>query len=150
MIDTNVNKRIESFTRISQLILTDIFEHISFTIEEKNIYGSFAEALSNHLSKFTKAEPIFEYNPDVIISNLEKLITENVLEKNIQNNSKLIECFLKGSYRYSTIKNIEVSCVISFCKFLKYKPNHMQKIVVNNIIERLKTIPIEFGDELPF
>lgn len=151
MIITNQHKRIDAFSNILQLISTDIFQQINFTMDEKNTYGVFAEALSAHLSKFRKEEPKFESNPDIIIGRLETLLIESSLEKNIQDNSKLFACFFTTNYyTYFPKKDIEVSCVINFYKLLNSKPAHLQKIVVNNIIARLKTIPLVIEDEVPF
>ncbi|HBE80727.1 MAG TPA: serine/threonine protein kinase [Firmicutes bacterium] len=149
MIDTNPKKRISSFADILNLISSDILQLIKFTDFEKDIYGKFALALSNHLSKYD-GEPKFEFNSDIVIEKLEKLLMESSLEKYIQDNSKLIGCFVLGVYSYYPNKNIEVDVIIEFYKLIKSKPNHLRNIIMNNIITRLKDIPIEVADELPF
>ncbi|WP_158408601.1 protein kinase family protein [Desulfosporosinus fructosivorans] len=112
MINTNQHKRINAFSIILQLLSTDIFQQINFSEDEIDIYGIFAEALSAHLDKFTKEEPKFESNPDIILNKLEILLAESSLEKNILNNTRLFACFFgTDHYSYYSSRDIEVSCV---------------------------------------
>lgn len=152
MVITNPYKRIDSFSSILELISADIFQQINFAWDEKNIYVRFADSLSKHLVKFRKEEPRFETNPDIIITKLEELLSVCSLEEYIQDNSKLFACFFTTNYyTYIPNKDIEVSSLISFYKLLKSKPTHLQRIVINNIIARLKTIPFSIEeDEIPF
>ena len=149
MIHTNANKRVSSFAYILSLISNDILEQINFTDSEKDKYGKFASTLSEHIAKYNE-EPKFQSNPDILLEKLEKLLLESSLEKYIQDNQLLIECFVLTNYNYFTNKNIEVADVIGFYQLLQSKPSHLRKIIVNNIIARLKSIPVENDDELPF
>jgi serine/threonine protein kinase len=149
MIDPNPNRRVSSFANILNLISNDILEQIKFTDSEKNIYGRFASTLSEHIAKFTE-NPKFQSNPDTILEKLEKLLLESSLEENLQDNTSLIECFVLTAYTYYSSKNIEVNDVLEFYQLLNSKPNHIRKIIVNNIIARMKSITVVIDDDLPF
>lgn len=149
MIDTNPNKRVSSFSDVLNLISMDIMQQINFSDGEKNIYGKFACSLSDHISHY-KQEPKFESNTDILVVKLEKLLLNCSLEKFLQDNCELINCFILNAYTYYPQKNINVVDILEFYKLLKSKPKQLQNTIINNINARLKTIPIEVEDDLPF
>lgn len=149
MIDVEPEKRYCSFEKIYSDITEGIFGEIDFSEQEKEIYMSFAEELTNHISKFyEKCIPI--ENMETIISNLADVIKKNSLEKYIQKNSDLINCFVENNYTYNTRCNIEVLMVKKFYRFLIGLPKNKQKNVMDNINTRLSKIKVEVLDDLPF
>ena len=85
------------------------------------------------------------------ISNLAEVIRNSSLEEHIQDNGKLIGCFIAGGYSYHPQKNIKVQTVIEFYKFITSLSTPKKKIVFDNIYNRLSTLPIRIKDEeLPF
>lgn len=147
---TNPQDRTCSFSEILNLISSDILNQINFKQSEKDVYNEFATSLLNHLSHYTET-PLFETNSEVVIDCLERILIDSSLEDYIQNNEELIGCFINSNYRYYTNHDIEVECVNDFYKLLKSKPKHLRKIVLNNLIARLKTISVEIhDDDIPF
>lgn len=151
MIINNPDKRIESFASILNSISNDVLEQINFTEYEKSVYIRFASELEEHINHFS-IEPKFEKNQDIILEDIGDLIKQCALEDYVQNNNSLIDCFIiNGGYNYSTTKNIDVCYVIDFYKLLTSYSNNTRKIVIENIIARLKSIPtIQSYDTLPF
>lgn len=145
----NPQKRVSSFAEILSLISTDILSQINFIQKEKDIYSRFSDCLLSHLGCYHE-EPTFETNPEIIIDKLERLLLESSLEEYIQNNEKLMNCFLKIPYDYFVIKDIKVECINDFYKLIKFKPLHLRKVVLNNLIARLKNVSVEIKDEVPF
>lgn len=150
MIISNPQKRIKSFSEVLQVMSEDIFEDLEFTEEEKSIYCTFANSLVLHLSYMRNDfTPIYE--PKDVINLLENLIRDCLIEEVLQDNSKLISCFIKNNYYYNSRKDIEIQDIRNFYKFIKKQNLIKQKIILNSIITRLGTIPIKPDeDELPF
>lgn len=144
--------RIKSFFDLQRLIVSDKSTKIVFTNKQKNIYAAFADNISSVLSQInTGAEYI--RNIETIISNLEKLYQHSMLELYIQDPSSLVGCFMNGSYRYYKKHRIEVVTLKNFLDFFKFLTKDKQKIVLNNIWQRLDAVnrPKEIDpDEIPF
>ena len=149
MINVNPTNRFKSFSEVSKLISAGILGGINFTQEEKEVYTKFANELSNHINSF-----IDRYNPindlNFTLSSLDKLIHGSALEKYIQDNTRLIECFINGAYNYIPRNDIKVDCVVDLYQLLTRFTFQKQKIVLDNIYTRLSKIKVEVNDELPF
>lgn len=150
MIITNPKKRIDSFQNILSLISNNVLDKIKFTDDERRIYINFADAIYEKISEYTREMPEINFSVDNIISKLEDLIEASSLEEYIQDNTRLIDCFIKGDYRYYNTKNIKTSSVIDFYKFLISKPINLQKVIIENIYTRLRTIKVEYYEDMPF
>lgn len=149
MIITNPTKRIKSFSEVIQNISSDTIDKLDFTIEEKEIYQALADSLISHISYYNK-ELELVVEPRKIISSLEVVIKESLLEDILQNNNRLISCFITNGYNYSTKKDIEMNDIRAFYKLLIKLPYDKQKIVLDNLHARLKAINVINTDELPF
>lgn len=151
MIEKIPSKRYRSFTEISMAISAGALGEIDFTSYEKEVYIKFADVLESHINSYLLTfAPIKDIND--IISRLEDLIKTSSLEEYIQDNSKLINCFISTGYNYSIRNNIEVSYVVDFYKLLIGLNSNKQKIVLDNIFTRLARIKVddEFDDDIPF
>lgn len=150
MTKVNPIQRSKSFSQISKDISSGILGEINFNNNEKEVYQIFAEHLSNSIVCYINTYlPI--NNITETLSKLSTLIKNSSLENFIQDNSQLIRCFLNGSYRYKQVKNIEVENVINFYNLVTSLPQTKQKILFDNIYNRLSTIKISIEDtELPF
>ncbi|GGD28973.1 protein kinase family protein [Pontibacillus salipaludis] len=151
MIQVDPNERYLSFRDIS----VDISEGAlteNFSAEDKDMYREFATILSQYLNHHTNSyEPIKD--PSTVLSRLYSLIRYSSLEDYIQDNGKLIRCFVENGYSYKTRNNIPVSTVVDFYRFFKSLALYQQKIVLDNIDMRLSQIEIVFDiedDDLPF
>lgn len=149
MIQYSSDKRYNSFEQIYQDISKGIFSEIDFSDYEKEIYRNFADVLYSHISVYIGPFEL-KTNIEQIINDLEDVVKENSLELFIQSNSKLINCFVSGPYKYKINVNIKVEVVTKFYEFFIKLPREKQKNVLDNIHNRLNTIKIELDDDLPF
>lgn len=150
MTKINPIQRYVSFSEVMRDISFGILGQIDFTDEEKEVYQTFAEDLSSHITCYlNKYTPV--NNIQTTLSNLADLIRNSSLERCVQNNSQLIGCFITGGYRYIPTQNIEVQDVINFYSLVTSLSPSKQKILFDNIYNRLATIEVHIeDDELPF
>ena len=84
---------------------------------------------------------------------LSELIRSSSLETYIQDNTRLINCFVNSGctgYTYRSTKDIDVQIVIDFYNLIISLSDQKKKILFDNIYGRLSTIPVQSDDELPF
>lgn len=150
MIKINPAQRYSSFTEIVNDISAGVMGEIDFSDKEKEVYRNFAVALAYHINHYTeKYSPI--NNIPVTLSKLAELIRQSSLEEYIQDNSYLIGCFINGGYNYKIRQEIKVQTVIDFYGLVTSLSPAKQKILFDNIYNRLSNIKIEANDnELPF
>lgn len=150
MTKIDPTERYTSFVEITNEIATGVIGEIGFSEEEKEIYRAFSSQLADHINHYIdKYTPINDIQTTLI--KMAEIIRTSSLEECIQDNSKLIGCFISGGYSYSTRKNINVQTVIDFYKFVSGLPASKRKIVFDNIYNKLSTISVHVkDDELPF
>jgi serine/threonine-protein kinase len=149
MVKVNASQRYESFSEVSRAISEGVLGEIDFSFTDKETYRQFADALSEHINYYTdKYTPKNDIN--TTLSAIASLIRNSALEKFIQDNSQLISCFISNSYNYNTQKDIEVEIVTAFYELLSGLSYAKQKILYDNLCNRLSTIRVEIEDELPF
>jgi len=154
MIKMDKKDRFESFNEINRAILNKENISINFDEPEKETYRWFADGL---IQLYAKIETDSQYVNDVnkIIENLEKTYKKNLLEESLQNSVELTRCFVSGEYHYKKNETIYVSCLKAFIEFLKNNPKEKQKVIINNIqnrldsIERYANLPFS-NDDIPF
>lgn len=143
-------ERYQSFSEVLHSVSKDALEEIDFSEEEKIIYSDFADELFNKIEYITNKYE-FESNLTSIISGLKEVVRANKMENFIQNNCKLINCFLNGPYGYYARADIKYDIVCKFYSFLCKLNSDKQQIVVDNILNRLITIDIKMEyDDIPF
>ncbi|MHB8063627.1 MAG: protein kinase family protein [Ruminiclostridium sp.] len=149
MTKVKSSHRYKSFSEVSKAISSGVLGEIDFTPEEKECYKIFANELSNHINHYVdRFNPV--NNLDITLNGFAELIKDSCLEEYIQDNSKLIGCFINGGYSYKSGPYIEVAIVTNFYNLLKRLTHPKQKIVLDNIYTRLSKIKVESDDELPF
>jgi serine/threonine protein kinase len=150
MTKVNPSQRYTTFCEIVNDISAGVISEINFSDRQKEIYRNFANVLSSHINHYTvKYSPI--NNVAVTLSKLAELIRCSSLEYYIQDNSKLINCFINGGYNYSARKDVEVQTVVDFYGLITSLSPSKQKILFDNIYGRLSTIKVQLEeDELPF
>lgn len=150
MIKINPIQRYNSFTEIVSDISAGVIGEIDFSDEEKDVYRTFASALASRINFYLeKYSPI--NNAAVTLSKLAELIRHSSLEEYIQDNSQLTGCFINGRYNYNMRKEIKVQTVIDFYGLVTSLSPAKQKILFDNIYNRLLTINVQTEeDELPF
>ncbi len=149
MIQYSCFERYNSFEEIYTDISKGIFNEIKFSNYEKGTYRNFADSLYNNIFVYTGPYEL-KTNIEQIINDLEDVVKENSLEFFIQSNTKLINCFVSGSYRYKTTISIQVEIVTKFYEFFIKLSREKQKNLLDNLYNRLNTIKIEREDDLPF
>lgn len=154
MIKPSQEDRIESFNNINRALLNKENMTINFDENEKAIYRKFANCVS---MTFTKLESSAEYinNIDRILKKLDNLYKKNILEENVQNIVDMTRCFVSGEYEYRTSIEITVVCLKEFIELLKKNPKEKQKIIINNLQNRIDSIDrytktSVMGDDVPF
>jgi len=150
MVKINPEQRYDSFTAITADISAGVLSEIDFSETQKKCYRDFATALSSHIHHFQS-----KYSPknDIAqtISDLALLIRNSSLEECIQDNSKLIGCFVTGGYTYNPSKDIPVQILKDFYGLITSLDMGKRKILFDNIFTRLSTIEVKTEDnDLPF
>ena len=150
MIKTDPEQRYYSFSSIVADISSGVLSEIDFSDQQKNYYRSFADDLSSHIHNYrSKYSPKNDINQT--ISDLATLIRNSSLELYVQDNSKLIGCFLSGGYQYDPRKDILVQTLKDFYSLIISLDYSKKKILFDNIYTRLSTIQtIVDDDDLPF
>ena len=150
MIKNNPVNRYASFAEILSDISNGVLGGITFNAYEERIYRIFADTLISKISHYTSTfAPINDIS--FILSKLSELIKNSVLEEFIQNNSQLINCFITGNgYSYYTKKDVKVPIVCDFYKLMLNLSAAKQKILYDNLYNRLAVIKVKDDDDLPF
>ena len=149
MIELEPENRIKSFEEVSNKISTHVISEINFTSKEKSVYQNMANELVDHIYRFHSGVK-FVSDLEEIIKNLGRLIIENSLEEYIQANSKLIQCFISGGYKYSNSIEIKLNTVKEFYDLLLQLNQRKQKIIIDNLHNRFSRIPVDDEEDLPF
>ncbi len=151
MVETDYNSRINSFFDLHRKIISESSLGISFTNDEKKIYRNFAKSLQQIISNINFEA---EYVSDIeqIIKGMEEIHKNSILEDTLQNQNILARCFIKGNFTYWKNGEIGIDIVYNFLKFLSSSSKERQKVILNNLWQRLDSIqrhdPTE--DDLPF
>lgn len=156
MTEYSQENRYKSFNEIVNDISNNLLSEIEFTKREKKIYTLFADQMVNRVIQFNQ-EPIFERNIEKIINDLGDVLRCSALEEILQNNSKLLNCFIKSSYKYKTEVAIKIDTLKDFYKEILNVSFEKREIIIENIYARFSTIKVEFDpfrtiadEELPF
>lgn len=152
MVEKDYKSRITSFFDLNRSIISESTSEISFTIEEKKIYQKFANDLTNILSNINIDADYINDIP-TIIRDLSEVHRNSILEEHIQKQNYIARCFIKGTFSYWKNKEIDVETVYNFNKLLTSSSKERQKVIINNLWQRLDNIERhdpKTGDELPF
>ncbi len=152
MVEMDYDNRIPSFFDLNREIISETTNEISFTEEEKSNYQAFADSLESIISSI---DIDADYITDIpnIIRELQEIHRNSILEENIQSLYRLAECFIKGSFKYWNNREVTVNTVYNFSKFLSSSSKERQKVILNNLWQRLDKIVRYYSkkeDDLPF
>lgn len=147
MTRTSPSERYGSFRDVVDAMSSPRVLATEFSGGEKEAYRRFADSLVQHIKYY-----IDEYMPitqiSVVLSRLAELLRMSALEDYIQDNRQLIRCFISGAYCLSPERDIKLQTVIDFYDLVTGLPETKQKIVFDNIYNRLSAI--ETREALPF
>jgi len=152
MSKTDPNRRFNSFSEISIEIASGRFKINEFTEEELSIYQAFASELVSCYSEYTEY-PIYNESITDIQNKLAELIRCNKLEKEVQHTPDLARIFVKSAYKYWNDSTMSIKTLIDFTNWLSSLDNEKQRIVLDNILSRLRTINtkiVDEDDDMPF
>lgn len=142
--------RYASFAEIKEAMNKYDFINLDISQSDKKTYQSFTNLLMQSLSSFTD-ERKFNYDSNLFISKLEKVLRDNCFEDIIQKNADLISSVVIGAYRYNNGIDISCSVVKKFLDWFKASTKQSQQLILTNIISKLSLISIEESEsELPF
>lgn len=154
MIQFNFENRPESFSQVERLIISKIDYYIEFSEIEKYTYKSFADSLQK---VFGNINSLATYQTDIsqIQKDLLKIYQSSALEDYIQNPVSLTRVFVKGTYYYNKHTTFHLQTLKDFLEFLKSASPDRQKIIINNLWQRLDSInryseDDNDDDDLPF
>ncbi|WP_421806421.1 protein kinase family protein [Flagellimonas sp.] len=152
MILPDFSVRIPSFFDVNRSLISDLTKEVKFSSVEKNIYQVFADGLEGI---FSEIDVDAEYISDIsgIERELQEVYDNSILESHIQNPNYLARCFVNGNFRYYRSKTMEVDLLRKFVEFLVASSKERQKVIINNLWQRLDKIPRskpQIEDDLPF
>ena len=148
MIRVEREKRYNSFCDINNDISTKNFNESILTEENKEIYNNFAKSIYSKIN--TLKEQIKKKEVNSILEGLEKTLNDNLFEEFIQNNLELISCFTNEVKKYYTSNDIERENVQAFYDLLKSLSSDKQRVIIDNLYNKLSNIYIDYDDDLPF
>lgn len=150
MMKKNPNNRFSSFAEIRDIIDRHDFINMNITDKDKLIYQKFSNKLYQSLSVFID-ERKFNYDNDLFITTIERVLRNNCFEDLIQQNEDVIRAVVVGGFKYKRNVNIECTIVKNFLEWFKKSDKQSQKLILNNIIIKLSSIPVEEREpDLPF
>lgn len=152
MIKVSYDNRIDSFSEINRLMLSEEAKEYDMDYYDKIKYQTFADQLIKLYSKISyKAK--YKNDITVLIKQLEDIYQANLLEHTIQNNVPMIRCFIQGNLSYYKEPTVSVDALYDFIALLKKYSVDLQKIILNNLWNRFDTIPRfeeQNNEDLPF
>ena len=153
MIKPDNQNRTKSFFEVLRKIEGISNIEFEFSQEEIEVYRSFAEGLSNIISKLY-FESEYSDDIDLIVSKLHEIHMNSLLEESIQNNNKLIQCFIAGNFKYKVKRDFSTSILGKFISMFNGQSNEKKKIILNHLWNRFDAIEREEvflpSDDLPF
>ncbi|WP_316832925.1 protein kinase family protein [Pedobacter aquatilis] len=146
MLPIDPDKRVDSFFELERLLIEGGTSGLEFSDEQKIVYRNFAIDVSKIYSKIeTNAEYVKE--PIQIIKFLDEVYSNTMLETTVQNVQSISRCFVKGAYYYNHSAEIIVDDLGNFLMMMKKMGPERQKIIINNLWQRLDRIP-RYTDEV--
>lgn len=147
MIKEDPDERYESFSEVFKDISIGVLSELNFTQYQKSIYQEFARNLVSKINHHTNIIELVE-DDYKIIDSLEDLIRLNSLEEYLEGNDKLISVFVSNGYSYKTSSSIAIDVIRSFYRLLIDLSDSKRRVVVENIVARLRDIKIVFDKKV--
>ena len=150
MMQSNPSKRYKSFAEIQETLDKRDFINLKISEEDKVIYTYFTDQLFKAINYFADK---FEFNRQIndVLERLEKVIKNNVFETYIQNNTDVIDIFIRNGYNYNKGDIFTCRAVSQFYEWLKNSTSQSQELILSNIQTKLSSIKIEYSDnDIPF
>lgn len=149
MMQHEPDDRYGSFEDILKALDKKDFKQVVVSEYDREVYNKFIGEIMNCLSTYSE-KPVFETATAKIIAGMGEILDNNCLNYRVDNTTPVIGIFVKSPYRYYSKRTIEVDSIQNFYSWIIDKEDSFQQIVVNNIINRLASIPVKIEEELPF
>jgi len=154
MCERSRDVRYKAFSEVKSAVNAGQFEELSFTNVETTVYRSFANKLHNIV---TAIDPSTKYERDngKIITSLEAVYRQSMLEVNVPSPEKISSIFLRGPYRFFTNRDFPTDTLRDFLSMLKSLSADKQSIVLDNLLARLDAVErtklkVDSDDDIPF
>ena len=151
MCSTARDKRPSSFSDVWNRMMSGQFEELSFTNDERAVYGSFSDGLVLIFATIG-TNPEYCRDTNEVIERLDDLYRNVMLEEFIYAPDKLGQIFVRGKFDCEEGSKLEVSCLKNFLGMLKGLSEEKRHIVLGNILTRLDSVerPGFDFDDIPF
>lgn len=148
-------ERSPTFSSVLQDLRNDQFPEIDFSDDELEVYRSFANALSAHITKIETGTKYFD-DMQRIIRQLRSQYQKWMLEEDVPDAAYVTRCFIDGSYYYK-VRGFSVAIVRSFIDLVRRCSAERANIMLANLHSRLDQVPRydegenkPRGDDIPF
>lgn len=151
MVEKDYKNRISSFFDLSRKMIDENTSEISFSEEDKDSYQYFATSLEVVINSIN-IDAVYITDIPSIIRELYEVYKNSSLEEFVQKPNNIVRCFIKGSFGYYKRRDFEVHTLLEFYKLLSSSTKERQKIILNNLWQRLDQIirNVPKDDDLPF
>jgi methionine synthase II (cobalamin-independent) len=149
MTENNPENRLKSFNFLQNTLSQKSRLLDFFSDEEKEIYRTFADALTQSIEKIENGST-YNNNAENILQQLESVYQKNMLEKIVQNITSVIHVFLNGSFYRKNGYKMSVGALKGFIDFLKSCNNEKYNVIIMNIYNRLDGIQRYKEYDIPF
>jgi eukaryotic-like serine/threonine-protein kinase len=142
------DERFQSFSEISNNILSEKFTEIEFNYQERDTYQKFSKNLCEAVVRIAEGTKYYNDATDVL-SELVELNRRVMLEDFLPSPQPLTKCFINGEYFFSKKEPFPVEVLKKFIDFLKSCSNEKLNIVFSNLHTKLDSIERYLPDESP-
>jgi eukaryotic-like serine/threonine-protein kinase len=129
--------RMASFSDVEASIAGALFLEIEFTDDERDIYRSFADCVSQSLDSVERGKHTQDI--DHLRISLETAHRKVMLEEYVPDASLVLGAFLTGAYKYRRT-GFPVSALRDYLHLLKRSSNERQRILLANLQTRLNSV----------
>ncbi|AKC63724.1 serine/threonine protein kinase [Clostridium sporogenes] len=150
MMEKGPENRYTTFVDVKEAIGKHDFINMEISRKDKETYQAFVNLVYGAIVAFID-EPKFNYDADLFITKLEKVLSDNLFEDVIQKYADVISSIVIGAYRYKSNVDIPRPVVKNFLDWFKSSTPQSQKLILMNIISKFSTIAVvEKEPEFPF
>lgn len=150
MMKFNPEERYGSFEEIINEFSKTRFNELDVTDIDKKIYQTFSDILVNKLLFFTE-DPEFVDNTNLFMSNLEKVLENNLFDDDIQDYHALINTVVLSDFTFRADFRDSVEAIREFLNWFKNSSQETRNLILKNLISKLSTIHVDYDlAELPF
>ena len=150
MMKFNPEERYGSFEVIINEFSKTRFNELDVTDIDKKIYQTFSDILVNKLLFFTE-DPEFIDNTNLFMSNLEKVLENNLFDDDIQDYHALIKTVVLSDFTFRADFRDSVEAIREFLNWFKNSSQETRNLILKNLISKLSTIQVDYDlAELPF